>query len=478
VKRAILLSFLAFLLVQELVSQTFISSTYLGFRSRNQLVAQFQNPLFKNGIRMYKITYYTPDVQGDNSVASGLMVVPDNLAKVYPLLCYQHGTSSSDIDVPSKLNGESDLPVVFGGMGYVAVAPDYLGLGDSPGFHPYVHAATEASAGADMLRAGREFAAMQNVHLNEQVFVTGYSQGGHGAMALHRLLETQLSDEFGTTAAAPMSGPYSISGVMRELILQEEPYFYPAYLPNTILSYQTAYGNIYQNLDEVFKPAYLGKIQDYYDGVITLIQLNDLLIDLLIANEGASVPIKMLQDDLVQAVLTDPNHPFNLSLADNDVYDWAPTAPTRLFYCTADDQVPFRNSVVADSVMNENGAADLQAIDVNPNANHGGCVSPAVLNTLFFFANYQQITDVTSTTFLAESPVEVFPNPATDLLKINGLHSEARLRLLNLGGRQRLSFTLLPGTNEVHLSGLEAGVYFLEITTERGVWTERVAVVR
>ena len=46
--------------------------------------------------------------------------------------------------------------MIFAAFGYVVCAPDFVGLGDSPGVHPYVHAKTEASAAIDMLRAARE----------------------------------------------------------------------------------------------------------------------------------------------------------------------------------------------------------------------------------------------------------------------------------------------------------------------------------
>ena len=35
--------------------------------------------------------------------------------------------------------------------------PDYLGMGESPGLHPYVHGESEATATLDMIRAAREF---------------------------------------------------------------------------------------------------------------------------------------------------------------------------------------------------------------------------------------------------------------------------------------------------------------------------------
>ena len=113
---------------------------------------------------------------------------------------------------PSERRGGWELAGVGAALGYVAVAPDYLGLGESRGFHPYVHAATEASAAIDLLYAAQEFAEKQKFPLNGQLFLTGYSQGGHASMALHRELERNYSKIFPVSAAAHLSGPYSISG--------------------------------------------------------------------------------------------------------------------------------------------------------------------------------------------------------------------------------------------------------------------------
>lgn len=40
-----------------------------------------------------------------------------------------------------------------------------------------------------MLKAAVTFAANAGITLNEKLFITGYSQGGHASMALHRDLE-------------------------------------------------------------------------------------------------------------------------------------------------------------------------------------------------------------------------------------------------------------------------------------------------
>ena len=47
-----------------------------------------------------------------------------------------------------------------------------------------------------------------NVALNGQLFLMGYSHGGHVTMALHRELEQYHANEITITASAPMAGAY------------------------------------------------------------------------------------------------------------------------------------------------------------------------------------------------------------------------------------------------------------------------------
>lgn len=450
----------------SLSAQHLVSHTLLGSRTKAQLVTQFQLPFFQYGVKYYRITYTTTGLQGQPDTVSGLVVVPNDAGFAFPRLVYQHGTSSAKTDVPSfnvTQNGEGIIGWLFGGLGYVTLMPDYLGLGVSDGFHPYVHAATEASVAADMLRALPEFLDQTGYHANDQLFVTGYSQGGHAGMALHRAVETQLADEFEVTAAAHLSGPYSIGEVMRDLILSDKIYYYPAYLPNTILSYQTVYGNLFTQLDEVFKSPYATAIGQFYAGAINLGQLNSLLIGQLTANEGECRPFRMLQPAIVQAVTSDPAHPFNAALRDNNVYAWAPKAPTRIFYCTADDQVPYQNSLVALDTMLARGAVDLAAQDVDATADHGECVTPALTNTILFFVGYQQIEPFVSTGEAVVQPLALYPSPATTTVTLRNLTGPGQLRVYDPEGRLRLHHSVaMSGDYVVGIGALENGVYYIQ----------------
>ncbi len=472
--------FLLFLgLCPALHSQTLVSATLLGSRTRAQLVSQFGVPLIQYGAKYYRITYTTTGMQGQLDTVSGMVAVPDDATRIFPRLVYQHGTSSSKLDVPSfnvVNGGEGAIGNLFAGLGYVALLPDYLGLGVSDGFHPYVHAASEASVAADMLRALPAFATQFGVHTNEQLFATGYSQGGHASMAFHREVESTWQNEFTMTAATHLSGPYSIAEVMRDLILKDTIYYYPGYLPNTILSYQTAYGNLFTQLSDVFREPYATKIAEFYAGTLSLGSLNTQLIGLLTTNEGESRPIRMLQPAIIQAIVTDPQHPFNVALRDNNVYAWAPVTPTRIFYCMADDQVPFQNSVLARDSMIARGAVNLIATDVNSAADHGGCVTPALTNTLIFFLGYQQIGFFTSAGQLAVEPLLLQPNPAGESVMLRNLPADGQVQVVDFSGRLCYTGAIAAGDQALNLAGLSNGLYLVRYWSEGKIWQGKLVV--
>src|SRR5262245_25746877 len=162
---------------------------------------------FDYGFDSYKVTYCTVDAvlpgqaTARPTVATGMVSVP---RKSGPLATvrYLHGTSVSFYDAVSNPNivgafearGESfDGPpsnAVFAGAGFIYVAPDYLGLGDSPvPRHRCFHAATEASSAVDLLAASRRLLARLDVTQNGELFTFGFSQGGLSALAVHRALE-------------------------------------------------------------------------------------------------------------------------------------------------------------------------------------------------------------------------------------------------------------------------------------------------
>lgn len=468
--------FALFLLLAHgpLRAQNLVSDTLLGTKTAAELIAQFNFPFIQYGVNFYRIAYTTQNVQGIPDTVSGLVVIPTDTTKVYPRLVYTHGFASLKLDVPSfnvlQNGGEGSIGLLFGGLGFVSFLPDYLGMGLGKGFHPAFHAATEASTAADMLRAFKQYASLHHAHVNAQLFITGYSEGGHASMALHRLVQTQLSSEFAVTAATHLSGPYSIGEVMRQWTLNDSVNTNVAWIPLTVLSYQLAYGNIYTSLAEVFKAPYATPIGQYYSGDIDAGQMSSQLATLLLANEGSIRPFRMLQTAFQQAVLTDPNHPYNLDMKRNDTYHWAPMAPTRIYYCSADEVIPYQNGVLARDTMIALGASDIAGSDVNSSASHLDCVTPALTNTVFFFLPLRQIDTYVATHELTLSNITMEPNPANQSVTLRYLPGDGRLLIFDINGQLRYNADLNGDQISIDLSGFENGVFLMRYVSQGKSW--------
>lgn len=328
-----------------------------------------------------KLDYETVDPWGNRTQASGVVVVPQTGGKSWPLASYQHGTLAKKSEAPSaNSTGERVLGLAFATSGYVGVLPDYLGLGDSPGTQPYHHAHSEGTAGVDMLRAARAFCAHEGIALNDQLFLIGYSHGGHATMALMRELETFHADEFTVTAAAPMAGAYDLSGVTADDFLSPRPKPNPYYSALLLAGFQSVYG-LAPSLADLFVPPYDQTLPPLLDGSHTGSEINAAM---------PADPTQVLKPEYLAAFKADPNHPLRQALRDNDVYQWKPKAPLRLYHCLGDQDVPFANSQVAYDAFVAAGVADVKLIDLDPAADHGACSEPSLLDAKLWFDSLKQ----------------------------------------------------------------------------------------
>lgn len=474
-KKYITLILLLFLIGSGLQAQKLIEAIDLGIKTRDDVPAQFAF-LMPNPVQAYKIIYETPDTKGNTVRASGLAVFPVDDGFAYPIAVYQHGTVSVESQVPSNLSAEAAIGFVFSANNYVVLLPDYLGFGENEeDIHPYVHAASQASAAVDMLFAVQEYAEQINFPVNDQLFVTGYSQGGHAAAALHQVLERDFSEDFTVTASAPLSGPYDISGAFVDAVLTDEPYNFPQYLANTFVSYNLVY-ELYDSTAQIFKQPYAGMIDQFRDGDIELAELGTMLNAQLIADFGASINKNMIQDSIVTVLIArDPSHPLTQALMDNDVYDWAPQAPTRLYYCKGDDQVNYQNSVVADSAMNANGAPDVMSQNLGDNLDHGGCVGPALLNGLAFFASFQNVvTDIEDID--GQDKIQIYPNPARDRIQLKGIAAGAAIQLFNSSGQLVKQARAEGESFSLDIPELNPGLFWLRVIDGKRSWMKELIV--
>ncbi len=464
-----------FILSSNLWSQRLVSFEYLSTTSSAILNGQISVLNAINDVDLYSVVYMTPDVLGNEHEASGLVCVPVvDQTTSYPLACYQHGTVQGRNDVPSMQAGGHTLTIAFASRGYVVATPDFVGLGISPGVHPYIHADTEASAAVDLLLATQEMMndpTFENIALNDQLFISGYSQGGHAAMALHRAIELDNAGGFEVTASAPMSGPYSVSDAMVDFTLSGDPYETVSYIGWLTLGYQVAYPNLLAGieLEDVFLPQFIPSVEAFRDENILLNDLNAQMSQLLLDSVGSVTPVNTLRPEIADALFNDPDHPLSQALADNDVFDWAPLAPTNLYYCMGDDQVTFRNATLAAEVMTANGSDQVTAIqlDLGFPLNHGGCVLPASLATINFFDGFRMSS---STNDQQDENIEIFY--AENFLHVDlteASTSSARLDIYSMSGISAVSISEVFGESRHNLDGIESGVYFVVLSNGNGI---------
>jgi hypothetical protein len=425
-------------------------------------------------VEVYKLTYNTIDPFGQPTIASGAVVMPLSQACFHPIAAYMHGTILNREDVPSRLSGEIIVGYYLAATGYVGVLPDYLGLGDSPGMHPYIHSASEASASVDMLRAAREFCAQQGLALNGQIFLTGYSQGGHACMATHKLIQDEFLDEFSVTASAPCSGPYDVSGVQALVITSPDPYPAPYYLPYILLAYGYVYPGLYDDIAQVFKEPWATELPPLFMG-----NNGSGPVDAIMPN----VPSQILTDSILNAYETDPDHPFRLALRDNDLYDWSPQAPVRMFYCEGDSHVSYQNSIVALQSFQANGAPQVNAQSAGASLDHGDCAFPALFSAKLWFDQLRTPCDFNSVREVGTRSFEVFPNPAQDQLWLVLPEAESGVAewvLLAADGRDVAAGQVRwsDGRARLALEGLATGVYVLRLEAADGVRTARLVIER
>ena len=352
----------------------------------------------------YKVLYYTPNEDGDLVLASGAVFLPVNTNCDAPILSWQHGTVVSDMGVPSQNIDDSNvIGIVSASHGYVVVMSDYLGLGEGEGIHNYCHSDTESSAVVDLIIQGKNLANTQGVNTNNQLFLMGYSQGGHATMATVKEIEANFSNTLSITASAPMAGPYSMS--IAQTTMLDDVYPNPGYFPYVIYSYQNVYDNIYDSPIEIFKPGF-ENIFDLYDGTYSMTEINEEIWsigqELYDIDQSEFIPLNMLNLDYFYNYSINEDHPFRIALQDNDLLDFIPQSPMRLIHCNGDDNVPYDNSVMAFDSFSMLASEELVLLD-GGTFNHSECASFAIQSAKIFF---DSLAEFCSSTFLLEDSDE------------------------------------------------------------------------
>ncbi|MEA3151953.1 MAG: hypothetical protein QOD56_2892 [Gammaproteobacteria bacterium] len=217
------------------------------------------------GVDFYYLKFWTVGAASEATESSGALMVPTGgtgCSGPRPVVLYAHGTNPNRAlniaDVTNTTNNEGILiAAMFAAQGYIVVAPNYAGYDISNlGYHPFLNAAQQSGEMMNILTAART--ALPHTFSNAttdsgQLFVAGYSEGGHVALATLRALQAAGA---AVTAAAPMSGPYALEAFGDAIFYGEVAVGSTVFAPLLSSSFQHAYGNIYAATTDIFSPSY------------------------------------------------------------------------------------------------------------------------------------------------------------------------------------------------------------------------------
>jgi Secretory lipase len=282
-----------------------------------------------NAVALYRLTYWTR-LRGKSVKASGLFAAPLGVAAPKGVVAYFRGSNTASALAPSqprRIDGNSEA-AVFGGTGHYVIVPDYVGMGVSSELQSFVLTEPSVDAATDMMRAAHSLVTERRLPWNSDLFMFGFSQGGHLVAAMHRELERTPLRGFNLRASAGVAGPYELRQTSLTKALDSNCMLCVGYVAWITQAYAQHYG---QPLDTMLKPQFAASVPHLFNGSNAM----DQMIPHLLTNvEG------LLQAQFHAELRANKDNWFTRALDANEAYRWTPKAPFRIYYGDADADVP------------------------------------------------------------------------------------------------------------------------------------------
>ena len=441
---ALALCFISFSAWAQFASHVTLQHTYTKAQVDSILSAQGLPSGFittQYGVKVYKVIYNTVDADSLPTTASGLMVVPVQTACEVPILSYQHNNVFQKNDVPSRYRNEWFIGLAAGSIGLITVMPDGLGLGSSPGFHPFLHLQSEATSVIDMIRAAREVVDTTGTSFNSQLFLAGIAEGGYASLAAHQYIQQYLGPDIQVTGTGVITGYSDLSGTLQNTILSPNTYTDQSFLPATFITYNNIY-HYAANDSDIFVYPYDTLLPHLYNGNYETYQINQ---------QMPAVPNQVLQQSIIDTLQNDPTNFFTQLLRKNDPFNWTPHSKVDFLFCTADEVIPYQHAAVAYSHFIANGSVTVDTLNVGATYTHNLCrqfstlVAIQVVRQLIFqpLQGYTSATAVTS-----------------------AISSDGSVATHDTLGNAPYTWHWSTGDSTATVSGLAPGTYYVTVTDQ------------
>ena len=306
----------------------------------------------------YRMEYSLPGPRGESLPLSGLLALPRGAAP-RRVASFQHGTATTRSAVPSKPDGTGlAAAVLFAGNGYALVAPDYPGMGRSPGRHPYYVAEAIGPAVVGMIEAAQRLEGVPD----SPVFLAGFSEGGWASLAALHLLEAQGEPVLGS---AQVAGAYDLRRISLPAALKGAAPSHSLYLAYAAWGQSAWYGH---PLDSLLTAENARLVERLFAGAKPK--------EILAAVPPS--PRRLFNAGFLDAFDYDRPHWFLETFAANSLVDVTPRAPVRLYYGSKDVDVVPQEALAAARIMRARGA-DVIVVDVGPLGHDASMLAAAPL---------------------------------------------------------------------------------------------------
>jgi dienelactone hydrolase len=346
--------------LQNVLNQGMLSQDYTAQQSvgpGKPATVTFKGLTAASAVDFYDVFYYSSSPNGGLTLLSGVLAVPQHPSKPVPLLAYQHATLIKRTDAPSQNPNDPETLAVaaaYASNGYAVAIADYLGLGSSTSIQPFLIDSLTVPGCIDMIKAAQTALVKLDIGINGQLFISGYSQGGHNALAVEHELQEHPQSGLSVTATAALSGAYN---------LVSPDFFGIASMPDVshdatvVMAFVIFANNTYEmapaNLADAFEAPWPPQIPTLFDGSQSQ---SDIFNDFFHCTSCAPLPSAVINVSFLQTVLEDPTNPLAVALNQDQQWNWAPAAPTEIGWSATDDLIPPTQSQQAFGFMSAAGA--------------------------------------------------------------------------------------------------------------------------
>ncbi|MCQ2350761.1 MAG: hypothetical protein MJ003_02180 [Paludibacteraceae bacterium] len=282
-------------------------------------------------------TYSSIDADGKPITLSGSITYPVN-GDFKRYVVVSHYTVTSDAEAPSN---HFAIESILSFFGYAVIEPDYIGYGSTKDkIHPYLVMDLTARNLYDMYVAVVPYMNQKGFKpQKDNIYVLGYSQGGSGAAALQRLIETKHTQDVTLEYSFLGGGIYDITAMYKGYVKSE----FLDFPCGAILSMQSmiVYGNLSLNMNDIFQQRVVDNIDEWINSKKYKIQeVNELI--------GTQKTAEIFTQEGMDLESEKSKLLCEALMKNSILYtDWIPKTPTFVMHSTTDNVVLFSGNADA-----------------------------------------------------------------------------------------------------------------------------------